>query len=523
MQSDNSDSGTLLKKGKKGLHHIIFSRTAVIILLLLIQVLILFGVFRFLGQYMVYYFSGGILLSLVMVFYIMNSRADPTVKLSWLLLVLTAPIAGSLLYIYIKTNLGYRALQSRIEKIQQDMAQNQDDCVKLPENLRDTDPVLYRMADYMEKVGGFSAYSNTDVTYFPFGEAKFEEMLRQLSKAESFIFMEYFIVEEGHMWNSILEILKEKAAQGVEVRVMYDGTCAFSTLPYSYPEQLKKMGIQCKMFAPIRPVLSTHYNNRDHRKILVIDGHTAFTGGVNLADEYINRIERFGRWKDTAVMVQGDAVRGFTSMFLQMWNLTEKTIDNKKYLDVPCNSFDTDGYVIPYGDNPMDDELFGEMVYLDIINQAQKYVHIMTPYLILDQQMITALTFAAKRGVDVKLILPHIPDKVYAFALAKSHYKELLDAGVSIYEYTPGFVHAKVFVCDDYRAVVGTINLDYRSLYHHFECAAYLHKVSAISDIEADIQKTLKECKKVDHADVKNEKIKMKVMGFVLKLVAPLM
>ena len=523
MQSNNNDSESILRKGKKGLHHVIFSRTAVIVLLLLIQVLILFSMFRFLGQYLVYYFGGGIVLSLLMVLYIMNSRDDPTVKISWLLLVLVAPIAGSLLYIYIKTNLGYHALQSRLKQVQQEMAQNQDNCIKLPDNLKDADPVLYRIADYMKNVGGFSAYSNSEVTYFPFGEAKFEEMLRQLSKAESFIFMEYFIVEEGYMWNSILEILKEKAAQGVEVRVMYDGTCAFSLLPYSYPEQLKKMGIKCKMFAPIRPVLSTHYNNRDHRKILVIDGHTAFTGGVNLADEYINRIERFGRWKDTAVMVQGEAAHGFTSMFLQMWNLTEKTMDNKKYFDVPCNSFDTDGYVIPYGDNPMDDELFGEMVYLDIINQAQKYVHIMTPYLILDQQMITALTFAAKRGVDVKLILPHIPDKVSVFSLAKSHYHELLDAGVSIYEYTPGFVHAKVFVCDDYRAVVGTINLDYRSLYHHFECAAYLHKVSAISDIEADIQSTLKECKKIEHTDVKNEKIKMKVMGHVLKLVAPLM
>ena len=523
MQSDNSNSKMFLRKGKKGLHHIIFSRTAVIIFLLLIQVLILFGMFRFLEQYIVYYFGGGVLLSLVMVFYIMNSRDDPTVKISWLLLVLLVPIAGSLLYIYIKTNIGYHALQARLKQIQQDMAKDQDNYGELPENLRDTEPVLYRMADYMKKVGGFSTYLNTEVTYFPFGEVKFEEMLCQLSKAESFIFMEYFIVEEGYMWNSILEILKEKATQGVEVRVMYDGTCAFSTLPYSYPEHLKKMGIQCKMFAPIRPVLSTHYNNRDHRKILVIDGHTAFTGGVNLADEYINRIEKFGRWKDTAVMVRGEAVRGFTSMFLQMWNLTEKTMDNKKYLNVPCSSFDMNGYVIPYGDNPMDDELLGEMVYLDIINQAQKYVHIMTPYLILDQQMITALTFAAKRGVDVKLILPHIPDKVSVFSLAKSHYRELLDAGVSIYEYIPGFVHAKVFVCDDYRAVVGTINLDYRSLYHHFECAAYLHKISAISDIEADIQNTLKECKKVDDADVKNEKIKMKVMGHVLKLVAPLM
>lgn len=511
------------EKGKKGLHHIIFSRTALIVVLLLAQVLILFGTFRFLGQYVMYVFGGSLLLSLGMTLYIMNTRDDPTVKLSWLLLVLAAPVAGSLLYIYIKTNLGYRALQLRLKQVHQDMTQSQHGLDELPEATRLTDPELYHLAAYTGQHGGFLAYPNTDVTYFPSGEAKFKEMLCQLSQARSFIFLEYFIIEDGYMWGSILDILKEKARQGVEVRVMYDGTCAFSTLPYQYPEQLKKAGIQCKMFAPIRPVLSTHYNNRDHRKILVIDGHTAFTGGVNLADEYINRVEKFGHWKDAAVMVRGEAVRGFTAMFLEMWNLTEKPEDDTKYLTKPNQAVSAPGYVIPYGDNPMDQEKMGEAVYLDIINQARQYVHIMTPYLILDQQTITALTFAAKRGVDVKLILPHIPDKTYAFALAKSHYKELLDAGVSIYEYSPGFVHAKVFVCDDYRAVVGTINLDYRSLYHHFECAAYLHKVPAIADIEADIQATLPQCKKISADDVRREKVSMKLMGYVLKLIAPLM
>ena len=302
-----------------------------------------------------------------------------------------------------------------------------------------------------------------------------------------------------------------------------DGIGTINTLPRRYSECLGKLGIQCKVFAPIFPILSTHYNTRDHRKILVIDGHTAFTGGVNLADEYINRKERFGHWKDTAVMVQGEAVRGFTAMFLQMWNLTEEQTDDQKYFDCCNQPVNAEGYVIPYGENPMEQKRLGEAVYLDIINQARRYVHIMTPYLILDQQMLTALTYAARRGVEVKLILPHIPDKVYAFALAKSHYQELLDAGVSIYEYTPGFVHAKVFVCDDYRAVVGTINLDYRSLYHHFECAAYLHKVPAIRDIETDVQNTLEQCQKVTMEDVKREKVTMKVMGYVLKLVAPLM
>ena len=299
------------------------------------------------------------------------------------------------------------------------------------------------------------------------------------------------------MWEKILEILERKVQAGVEVRVMYDGTCAMFDLPYRYPEELKAKGMQCKMFAPIRPILSTHYNNRDHRKILVIDGKVGFTGGVNIGDEYINRVEKHGHWKDTAVMLKGDAVQGLTMMFLQMWNVTEKEPEYGKYLQKAEKGSQAKGFVLPYGDSPFDDEPVGETVYMDILNRAKKYVHIMTPYLIIDQSMITALTFAAKRGVDVKLILPHIPDKKFAFALAKSHYKELLKAGVRIYEYTPGFVHAKIFTSDDEKAVVGTINLDYRSLYLHFECAAFLYQVEEIAEIEKDFQRTLEKCQEV--------------------------
>ena len=284
---------------------------------------------------------------------------------------------------------------------------------------------------------------------------------------------------------------------GVEVRVMYDGTCAMFDLPFRYPELLKAKGIQCKMFAPIRPILSTHYNNRDHRKILVIDGKVGFTGGVNIGDEYINRVEKHGHWKDTAVMLKGDAVQGLTMMFLQMWNVTEKEPEYGKYLQKAEKASQAKGFVLPYGDSPFDDEPVGETVYMDILNRAKKYVHIMTPYLIIDQSMITALTFAAKRGVDVKLILPHIPDKKFVFALAKSHYKELLKAGVRIYEYTPGFVHAKIFTSDDEKAVVGTINLDYRSLYHHFENGCFMADCQAVVEIKNDLIRTMGECRDV--------------------------
>lgn len=306
---------------------------------------------------------------------------------------------------------------------------------------------------------------------------------------------------------------------------MYDGTCTVSLLPHTYPERLKAEGIQCKVFNPIKPALSTTQNNRDHRKIVVIDGHTAFTGGINLADEYINEKERFGHWKDTAVMIKGEAVRGFTWMFLQMWDFDVRDENYEKYLniEVPEPKEKQSGYVIPYGDSPLDDESVGELVYMDILNTARDYVHIMTPYLILDNEMMTALTYAAKRGVDVKIIMPGIPDKPYAFALAKTYYPELLRAGVKIYQYELGFVHAKVFTSDKSKAVVGTINLDYRSLYLHFECAAFLYKVEAIEKVEEDFQETLNQCKRITMEDYKNEKIITRFGGRMLRLFAPLM
>ena len=278
------------------------------------------------------------------------------------------------------------------------------------------------------------------------------------------------------------------------------------------------------MFSPATPFASTHYNYRDHRKILVIDGHTAFNGGVNIADEYINEKEKFGHWKDTAVMLKGSAVRNFTLMFLQMWSIDEQNPEFDKYLnaDIP-KSQKTCGYVMPYGDCPLDDDKVGERVYMDILNRAQRYVHIMTPYLILDGETETALKFAAERGVDVRLILPGIPDKAIAYALAKTYYASLLKSGVKIYEYTPGFVHAKVFVSDDCKAVIGTINLDYRSLYHHFECATFMYKTDCIAEIEKDYQTTLAKCRKATFETLKKEKAVTKLIGGAARVIAPLM
>lgn len=278
------------------------------------------------------------------------------------------------------------------------------------------------------------------------------------------------------------------------------------------------------MFAPIKPIFSPHYNNRDHRKIMVIDGRVAFTGGINLADEYINQKKRFGHWKDVGAMVKGDAVERFTYMFLEMWNVSERIPDHYEKYRLPADaSLPSDGYVIPYSVCPLGPERVGEMVYLDIINTAHTYVHIMTPYLIPDDRMIMALTYAARRGVEVVIIMPHIPDKKYAFMLAKTYYNQLLEAGVRIFEYEPGFVHAKVFVSDDVKAVVGTVNLDYRSLYHHFECGVVLYRNSQIAVMEQDVQDTLQKCIEMKVEDYKKLKLTDRALGRIMRIVAPLM
>ncbi len=513
----------LLKKGHKGLVYALFSRFGLVLLMLLVQIATIVAVYNIFKEYIPHYYAFSLVFSTIMVLVLINSRMDPSSQVTWLIIIMIMPVFGSLLYIYTQSDFGHRALKKRTDTL---IGNARDIIPQNPEvmrKFREECPGAAAMSAYLRQNSCRPVYAGSDVKYFPSGEDKFAELLVQLRKAEQFIFLEYFIIDEGIMWGQILEILAEKAKNGVEVRVMYDGTCEFSLLPSSYPKKLQKLGISCKVFAPLTPFLSTHYNYRDHRKILVIDGKVAFTGGINLADEYINVKERFGHWKDTAIMVSGDAVRSFTMLFLQMWNINEPKPDFGVYVEHSGEAVpNAKGYVIPYGDCPLSSEKPGERVYMDILYRATRYVHIMTPYLVLDGAMQTALEFAAERGVDVSLILPGIPDKKATNALAKNHYKRLLDHGVKIYEYTPGFVHAKVFVSDDREAVVGTINLDYRSLYHHFECAAYMYGTGCIPQIEEDFRQTLEKCRRVTYETIKKENPITKLVGFIMKAIAPL-
>ena len=519
-----NDVYRLAKPRKKGLLHLVFSRFFLIVLLLLAQVLITISFYAWLNDLLSYFSVFVFIFTIGGIIYLFNSGMDSAAKLTWMFIIAIVPITGVAFLVFTQTNVGHRTIRKRVSE----MIDQTADALRQPEGVKEklardgsgTDDLV----KYLNRSGCFPVYDKTETTYFPLGEDMFAALLQELSKAEKFIFLEFFIIDEGYMWGSILKVLEEKAKSGVDVRVMYDGMLEVSTLPSNYCKLLQDHGIKAKVFSPIRPVVSSHYNYRDHRKILVIDGKTAFTGGVNLADEYINRRERFGHWKDVGLMLRGDAAASFTLMFLQMWNITETEAVFEPWLTGPAVVPENpSGFVVPYGDCPLDDDKVGETVYMDILNRAVDYVHIMTPYLILDGELETALRYAAQRGVDVKLILPGIPDKKLAFALAKSHYRRLIEAGVKIYEYTPGFVHAKVFVSDDQKAVVGTINLDYRSLYHHFECAAYLYKTDCIKDIERDFEDTLCKCREVTAESIENEKFFYKAAGALLQFIAPLM
>ena len=461
------------------------------------------------------------LLSILAVLSIVSTRDKGSYKTLWVFLILSFPIFGGLLYLLVTCQSATKQMRKDIQKAQEKAAPLYtlpgDGYGKAKEEMTEHFPQVRYLQDYAH----FPVYDGTKTKYLPLGEAMLEELLLQLEKAEHYIFLEFFIIQEGQMWNSILDVLKRKAAAGVKVRVMYDDLGCFFMLPNDYPRQLESMGIECAVFTPFRPFLTVKQNNRDHRKIAVIDGKVAFTGGINLADEYINAYEKHGHWKDTAVMLEGKAAWSFTLMFLEMWEVCKKCDEDFTTYYIP-NEVSSDGFVLPYGDSPMDKENVGEHVYLQILNEAKDYVYINTPYLIVDDSMVSALCLAAKRGVDVRIVTPHIWDKWAIHMTTRSYYRELIRAGVKVYEYSNGFIHAKSFVSDDCIATVGTTNLDYRSLYLHFECGAWIYKSAAVMQVKEDYLNTLPSCQPITETDCKANPM-MKLLQEVLRLFAPLM
>ena len=516
----------------KKIFGIIFSRTTITLVLILIQVAAIAVLLVFLtdekSEIFQYVYLGIRFLAFIVAIIIANHRMEASYKISWLLLILVFPTFGIVCYLLFANKKFTKKEKARavpmLSKFEV-LAKKHDSMVDITDLYNVEDIQIYNIANYLRKSSVSLIYRNTNVEYYPWGELGFPIMLEKLRTAKDFIFMEYFIISEGHMWDQILEILKQKASEGVEVRLIYDDL-GCKDLPGSYPEELAKFGITAYRYAPLRPILDIRMNNRDHRKILVIDGLYGFTGGINIADEYINEIERFGRWKDNVIKVEGHGVAGLTAIFLSNWLFVSKDDDTpvSKYIAPSmANKVKNDGYFIPYCDVPYNYEPVGENVYINLALKASRLLYITTPYLILDQALLNALCLAAKNGVDVRLVMPGIPDKKNVFTLSRSFYKPLYEAGVKIYEYQPGFIHQKVFLVDDKIATVGTINLDFRSLYLHCENGTVMYKSQCIKDIHDDFVEMIKESHRIDDKDIYKRNIFLRIWQGILKIFAPMM
>jgi len=508
---------------------VVFRRRIFVISTLLVQ--IAFLVFLVMGAGIYFQYTNWILqfLSIIVCIHVLNKHAKAAYKITWIFLIMLFPIFGGILYLFFYS-------QSNPRKLKRIIARNEEasrDAFflcgnRLPDLLK-AHPEFKPQAQYLQDFAGFPVYAHTRPLYLDSGEAFFRQVIEELKKAERYIFLEFFILREGLMLNPIISILEHKARAGLDVRIIYDDLGCFMSLPPYYQQKLEEKGIKCHVFNPFRPILSSLQNNRDHRKLIIIDGKVAFTGGLNLADEYINTVDRFGHWKDAAIMLEGEGAWSLTLIFLQMWNAqTNVQADTQAgynsfypWKESPC-AVESDGFVQPYADSPIDEENVGEHVYIQIINKAKEYVYINTPYLVIDDSLLSALCLAAKSGVDVRIITPYRWDKWIVAMTSRSYYRQLIAAGVKVYEYTSGFNHGKTFVCDDAVATVGTTNLDFRSLYLHFECGVLLYRSAAVQAVKDDFLRTLPASHEITIEECARNAFQRKFLD-VLRIFAPLM
>lgn len=461
-------------------------------------------------------------LSVIIVIWLVRKYDNPTYKITWIIVILLLPLFGGLFYLlWGNTPFNRARTQHKYEPSPPDFS----DYMRLPvtEQFANRYPRHACCARYIDGLDGMPVWTNTEAHYFRLGEEMFASMWEELARAHKFIFLEYFIIEEGVMWDTILDILKRKAQQGLDVRVLYDDVGSITTLPPSYDRYLATLGIRAVRFNRFVPTLNTYLNYRNHRKMMIIDGNVGYMGGINLADEYINEKVRFGHWKDMGIMLRGEGTVNMTSLFLQMWEYV--TGESVPPLDdyLPTAKLPPDGFVQPFADSPLDDLNIGESLYLQIIHNARRYVYITTPYLVLDNEMITALTIAAQSGVDVRILTPGIPDKKLVYMITRSYYQQLHRAGVKIYEYRPGFLHGKCIVSDDDIAVVGTINMDFRSFFLHFECATCFYYSSVVAAVKQDVLETINVSRQIGEAWLRKVPWLQSIAASVLRLFAPLL
>lgn len=531
----NKDKEKLVKTREKVRSPTIM-RFILVGLILFIELIILILFIVLLDGTVILYVSTflDLFISIIIGIIIVNSKSSPSYKITWLFFMLIFPIPVAIFYLLFAnkkfSKREYKKLAPSLKSLNSAMSSEISGGM-LDKIDRNKDPDAYNIAKYLKDYSLNNIYSDTEVTYFAWGEDAFPIMKEKLRLAKHYIFMEYFIIAPGRMWEEILDILIDKVKEGVDVRLLYDDLGCVSTLPKNYAKTLSKYGIKCHVVSPLKPFLDIRMNNRDHRKIMVIDGHTGFTGGINIADEYINEKLRFGKWKDNQIMLEGEAVFGLTALFISTW--IRITNDNRainflnylpmKYAYEATPFKHSSGLVQPYGSLPYTFETVGQNVYVNLCLKAKKYLYITTPYLILDDQMQGAIMQASKNGVKVKLLIPAIPDKKIVYQLSRSYAVNLIKVGVEVYEYTPGFVHAKTFLVDGVMGTVGTINLDYRSLYLHMENGTFLYKCDCLKDIERDMEETFRVSKRITKEDVNNISIFRKFLWALLKVFAPLM
>ena len=508
----------------KKVFRLLFSRVFLFSVLIVLQLGLITMLLVNLGASSFYCYLALHIISIIVVAWLITKDDNPSYKITWIILILTVPLLGGLAYL----KFGNKTLPKRTwNKIKNHRGANES---LFRINADHTDrlaaefPEFATQAEYIRRMAAFAPCGNTRVEFLPSGEDFHARLLAELPKAEHFIFLEYFIIEEGKMWDPVLAILKERAAAGVEVCVLYDDFGCAQRLPASYPKTMEEHGIHCAAFNALRPSLDPGLNYRDHRKICVIDGKTGFCGGINLADEYINEVSPYGHWKDSAVLLRGEAVGSLVRMFLQLWVLVRPdALQHPHEYYMKAMPVKATGFVQPFSDTPLDHHNVAETVYMQIVNRARRYVYITTPYLVLDNEFVTCLKMAAESGVDVRIVMPSHPDKWYVHMVSRSYYQTLIRSGVKIYEYQPGFIHAKMFLCDDDCAVVGTANLDYRSLYLHYENAVVLYGCPAIGDVHRDILKILDESRLITAAELKTKLRGTAALTAFLKLLAPLM
>ncbi|MDY0288632.1 MAG: cardiolipin synthase [Sphaerochaeta sp.] len=494
--------------------------------LILLQIAVLINIFGFAKNdtLWIQIFST---ISIVMALFVSaRDHLNPAYKIGWMLIFMLLPLYGGLLYIF----LGTRKLSPKLKRqltaynaFHEKGMENVSLSTDLPKQaLESYDVTLSRQARYISRISGFPVWSNTEVEYFAHGEDWLLDVLKEIRGAKSFIFLEFFIIAEGEVFSALITELVAKVQQGVLVRLMFDDVGSISTIPAHHQRYLRGLGLEVVAFNPLRAHINTRLNSRDHRKVVVIDGNIGYTGGINIADEYANRQIRFGHWKDTGVKMKGDAVWNLTLMFLQLWCFSTKTpVDFAPFR--PTIQYRTDGFVQPFGDTPMDNHNVGENAYIQIISMAKRYVWITSPYLVLDNEMITVLKIAAQSGVDVRIITPSMPDKWYVFEVTRDNYYSLLEGGVKIFEYTPGFIHAKMCVADDKVAIIGTINLDYRSFYLHFENAVLFYGSSVVESVSKDMEKIMEVSQRITSAVLAKRPWYKKIVGTLIRLASPLL